>query len=137
MNYAQARQLKEGGWHWTSMNDGHVRTAWPCKRYIGPEDKPYDASCDPSEWERCEPHATQEEAERHFYDACLAEVKEEDYGEWHSCSVKGCDNPTKKGLGNRGDGLLFRGEPLCDEHRTKEMIAELRPFKGGISIAHS
>jgi len=139
MNYDEARELKEGGWHWTSMNDGRVRTAWPCRRLRYPDSKIAAATglrnLGPNDFETCEPHATREEAERHFYDACLADTRDHGAGDWSGCRV--CDAPTKTALGNLGLGRMFSPEPLCDEHRTREHLAELSPFHGGIALIHS
>lgn len=117
MNYDQARPLLDGtGFRWTTMNDGHSRTAWPCLECV-------------------EPHATAEAAERHFYDACLADVDEIRIGNWAGCRV--CDAPTKGGLGNRLDARLFRFEPLCKDHRTRDELAKLHPFSPDLQIIHS
>ena len=135
MNYDQARQTKDGGWHWTTMNDGLVRTAAPCIEF---EDMPIEEiGTRPSVVkQRCEPHATQEEAERHFYDYCLEQVKEWTTSEWHSCIV--CGAPTKRYLGNRHMGSLFSpGEAFCDEHFSPEALAEAEPFSPGIRLIHS
>lgn len=78
MNYDQARQLKDGGWHWTTMNDGVVRTAEPCIKHIGDESDPawFLMPYNPDDWERCEPHATREDAEKHFYEWCIESLAE-------------------------------------------------------------
>lgn len=137
MNYDQARQLKDGGWHWTTKNDGIVRTAEPCLKHIGDESdpawylKPYNAS----DWTRCEPHSTREEAERHFYEWCIESLKEDDLWDWTGCQV--CDAPTKKALGNRGMHMLITSVPLCDEHRNVDKVRELYPQPGGIALTHS
>lgn len=117
MNYDQARPLLDGTGHrWTTMRDGQSRTAWPCLECV-------------------EPHSTAESAERHFYDACLASVEEVRFGSWAGCRV--CDAPTKGGLGNRSDALLFSREPLCADHRNREQLAMLHPFKPGLQVIHS
>lgn len=136
MNYDEARQIESGGWHWTTMNDRKVRTAWPCLRYVGPE-KPLERmmNATPDDFERCAPHATREEAERHWYDACLEAVEESNFGDWSGCRV--CDAPTKKGLGNPQMSRAFHVDPLCDEHRTKETLSSLHPFKSGWQVIHS
>ena len=142
MNYDSARQVALtadalGGWHWTTMNDGRVRPAAPCRRYIGPPldhrlpFKPAEAS----DFETCEPHATKEEAERHFYDYSLEQVEEESYSSWQDCVV--CGAATKTGLGTRSMALLFSGDALCDAHLSKEKLAELHPFQPGYQLIHS
>jgi hypothetical protein len=140
MNYDQARELQEGGWHWTTMNDGVVRTAWPCLRYVGPNISNADfmeSPAKPEDFERCEPHASKEEAERHYYDASLAEVRERAFADWSGCRV--CDAPTKKTLENSGMAKAFslNMDFLCDEHRTREQLAALHPFKADLSLIHS
>lgn len=137
MNYDEARALESGGWHWTTMNDGRVRPAWPCRRYVGDcnlEDL-VAGNASPEDFETCEPHATREQAERHFYEACLEAVEEVRFGEWHGCAV--CDQPTKAGLGNRLLSRYFRPDPLCDEHRNREQLAQLHPFPPDLSLTHS
>lgn len=119
------------------MNDGRVRTAQPCIKFIGDPkllEPPY-APTKAEDWERCPPHATKEEAERHFYDFCLEQAKEHDGSHWMDCAK--CGAATKKMLGNMGLGDLFHIEPLCDEHRTKEVLADLHPFAPGIAMVHS
>lgn len=138
MNYDEAREISGGGWHWTSMNDGVVRTAQPC---IGPKgDIPADyligVTKEPIEWERCSPHATKEEAERHFYDWCLSRLVETECESAERCE-QGCGEWTNKTLENRGLSGLFKSVFLCDEHRSKEVVATLHPFRPGIQIIHS
>lgn len=117
MNYDQARQLADGsGWHWTSMNDGRVRTAGPCRDEA--------------------PHATREEAERHFYEHSLEQAKERKCS-WTACAVEGCPQPTQQTLGNTGFWLFFSETPLCDEHRSKDQLRELHPFTPGMELIHS
>ena len=144
MNYDEARELRDNesgetrGWHWTTQRDRTIRPAWPCHRYTG-DAKPEDllrGKADPADFETCEPHATREEAERHYYDACLEAVDELTFTDWSGCQV--CDEPTKKGLGSKLLSRLFASPtPLCDAHRTREQLAELRPFKPGLQSIHS
>lgn len=153
MNYDQARQLADGGWHWTSMNDGYVRTAWPCKRpadgvtfRLGTDmslgKTPISAwkagaiVPDDAAWITCEPHATREDAERHYYDASLEGATTEYAISWMACAVPECPEPTTKMLGNVGQEL-FNGDPLCDAHRTREQLAALHPFAPGLALIHS
>ena len=35
MNYDEAREFVRGGWRWSTMNDGVIRTAPPCIRFAG------------------------------------------------------------------------------------------------------
>lgn len=125
MNYDEARELKDGGWHWTTMNDGVVRTAPPCVRI----------PIDESTITHCDPHPTREDAERHFYDYSLSQLKESTFLSAKHCEY--CDTWTNKALGNRGLGLYFREVFLCDTHRTTERVAALHPFKPGIALIHS
>ena len=140
MNYDEARAIENKetgeivGWRWTSKNDGHIRTAWPCIDFapMAPED--YGRK-EPERTHLCPPHPTKEEAERHFYDACLAEIKESASLNW--CDCRKCGAPTKRLLGNRDYGSLFSSEPLCDEHCNAESLTDLHPFKTGIYLIHS
>lgn len=135
------------------MNDGHIRTAWPCMRAadgvafrfngdmsLGKTPViPWKAGAiipDDEAWITCEPHATREEAERHYYYASLESVRE--YGvSWSPCAVPECPNPADKMLGNIGMDKAFNGDPLCDEHRTREQLAALHPFTPGMASIHS
>lgn len=117
MNYDEARPLLDGtGFRWTTMRDGEARSAWPCRECV-------------------EPHTSAEEAERHFYDQCLATVEEIRFADWAGCRV--CDTPTKAGMGNRCLGRFFSTEPLCKDHRTRAELAKLHPFRPGIRLIHS
>ena len=140
MNYDEARPLKAGGWHWTTMNDGVVRTAQPCIRHVGEKSDPfwYMQPSKPEDWVCCEPHATREEAERHFYDWCLSTVEESRMSDQQlRCRVAGCDGWSDVLLGNRQLGHLFNGDPLCEAHRSKDQLALLHPFKPGMVLVHS
>lgn len=131
MNYDEARPLKDGGWHWTTMNDGRIRTAPPCIRLT-------NGDWEHPEFERCEPHATQEEAEHHLYVYSLSEVRERTWTSAHRCEAEGCEEWADKTLENDHFGQLFSaGTFLCDAHRTPEMLAELHPFQPGIRLIHS
>lgn len=150
MNYDKAREIPDKGWHWTTMNDRVIRTAWPCVRLKEGVTLSHEFGLppyDPDQWERCEPHATAEEATRHWYAASLAELHEETYGDWMGCqawlgmrpdgSAIVCDLPTKGGLGNRGMAGAFSGNALCEQHRTPEVVAALNPFHAGLEVIHS
>ena len=141
MNDDCARELTEGGWHWTRMNGDQIRTAAPCRLYIGPTDKPIwdPVYTDPANWQRCEPHATREEAERHFYDYCLENLVTETT-EWMNCQAKDCDAPARLWHHNRGIGMAFSGGlSLCTNHYpyADELIQERYPFESGMQIWHS
>lgn len=143
MNYDEARQVVTGpdslgGWRWTTMNDGVIRTAAPCRRYTGPVRTVAEMMREPvkgTDFTTCEPHASKEEAERHFYDYSLEQVEERDCS-WTSCSAH-CGNPANKTLGNLGMALYFQPTPLCDQHRSREELIALYPFKTGIALIHS
>ena len=138
MNYAKARPLKDGGWHWTTMRDGLVSLAPPCRRFIGnplPDIQPFPMPYNPDEWETCEPHATKEEAERHFHDWSIAEAREQGFGNWMGCAV--CDAPTKRGWGSAHFSAPYGVDPLCDAHYSAQTYADLHPFEPGIALLHS
>jgi hypothetical protein len=117
VNYDQALELETGGWHWTTFNDDVIRTAWPCLD--------------------CPPHATREEAERHFYEACLESVVERSTLESWRCAVSDCERPSWKTLGNPQMSRCFRPVPLCTEHCNRATLRELHPFEPGLSVIHS
>jgi hypothetical protein len=101
MNYYEARQTNDKtGWHYTCRNDDRI---WP----VG-----YCAEHDP--------HPTAEEAVQCFHRYLLDGQAEEQWADWTGCVV--CDTPTKKGLTTRRP--LGHAVPLCDEHRTPEVLAE-------------
>ena len=140
MNYDEAREVPGKGWHWTTMNNGIVRTAEPCIRHVGDESDPmwYLKPSTEAAWERCEPHATQEEAERHFYDWCLSTVAEIRLsGQMRRCRMDGCRTWTGTELGNRQMERLFNGDPLCAAHRNRETLALLHPFRPRLRVIHS
>jgi hypothetical protein len=117
LNYDQARELETGGWHWTTRNDDVIRTAWPCLD--------------------CPPHATREEAERHFYEACLESVIERSIMEWRGCVAPGCKRPAWTTLGNPQTSRYFRPVPLCTKHCNRDTLRSLRSFEPGIMLWHS
>lgn len=137
MNYDEARELPTGGWHWTSMNDGVIRTCPPCISFREPfdHDNPMKPVA-PENIVRCEPHATKEDAERHFYDSCLATLRESTWTAARKCE-RGCGTWADKSLGDPGMGGYFSDVFLCDFHRNAESVAELRPFKPDIQVVHS
>lgn len=119
MNYAQARLRSDGSgyWDWTTKNGDLIWRSAPCSQ-------------------ECK-HETSEDAERHFYEHSLASVEESDYeGEWR-CDFKGCEKRTSKGLGNASLSLTFRTTLLCDEHRNKESLRIILPFKADLRLIHS
>jgi hypothetical protein len=140
VNYDEARAIPGKGWHWTTMRDGVVRTAEPCIRHVGDETHPlwYMQPSKPEEWERCEPHATREEAERHYYDWCLSTATDIQLADQQlRCRAEGCEAWTDTELGNRQLERMFNGDPLCAEHRTRDVLATLHPFTPGLRSVHS
>lgn len=115
MNYDQPRALKSGGWHYTSMNDGRV---WPigyCRDH------------------RDEPHATEDEARRCYRRYELAECLRLDgtAGHWNPCTHPGCETLTNREAWIAPNGPFWL---LCDEHRTRDAVAELYGEMAGDSV---
>lgn len=135
MNYAEAREVKGGGWHWTSMNDGNVRTAAPCITIREREGWQLGDPIPEEDIKRCEPHATKEEAERHFYDWSLETLHESEWTSAQKCET-GCGAWSNKSLGNHFHGY-FGDVFLCDFHRNADRVAELKPFRPDIQLIHS
>lgn len=143
MNYDEARELASGGWHWTTKRGDQIRTAEPCIRYIGA--RPVDellldpqSRYNPTDWERCEPHATKKEAEQHYWRWLLEEqCKPITYEDWQSCRVEGCGEPAKQGWGTLGWQAIALNTPLCPTHNTKEQFDSMHPFKPGVAVIHS
>ena len=139
MNYDEAREIPGKGWHWTTMNNGVVRTAHPCIQI--PEMSFEDLMRKPlmgTDITRCPPHATKEEAERHYYDWCLSTVTEIELSNQQlRCRAEGCEAWTDTELGNRQLERMFNGDPLCDAHRNRETLALIHPFTPGLGSIHS
>lgn len=112
VNYDQPRQLKSGGWHYTSMNDGRI---WP----IG--------ACGSHG-----PHETEDDARRCYRDYELSQVELDrtTLGSWNPCEKDGCETLTNRAA-TQGAWHLWR---LCDEHRTREVVAELYGEMAGDSV---
>ena len=53
------------------------------------------------------------------------------------CRAEGCEAWTGTELGNRQLECMFNGDPLCDEHRTRETLALIHPFAPGLRSIHS
>ncbi|HUY52116.1 MAG TPA: hypothetical protein VMV92_41510 [Streptosporangiaceae bacterium] len=114
MNYDQPRPLKDGGWHYTSMNAVRVHPIGYCASHG--------------------PHATGDDARRCYRDYELNERLRLDFtiGHWNPCEApSGCETLT-----NRQAGVMPWGPSwlLCDEHRTKEVAAELYGELAGDSV---
>jgi hypothetical protein len=112
VNYDQPRQLKDGGWHYTQMNDDRI---WPigyCRDHG--------------------PHETEDEARRCYRDYELNErlLLNGTLGNWNPCEHPGCDVLTNRGVSIDG----WQKWRLCDEHRTRECCAELYGEMAGNSV---
>lgn len=135
MNYYEARQLSDKtGWHFTRMNDGVIWPVGYCSRWQQCPD------CTGEGCEKCQQrgivqvnedhvHATREEAEECFLRYLLDDISDENYGGWTDCEV--CGDATKQGLTSRRP--LGNGFPLCDEHRTPEILAGLTAWPSRIA----
>lgn len=113
MNYDQPRQLKDGGWHYTTFN-----------KRIGTFPIGYCASHGP--------HPTEDDARRCYRDYELNERLRLDttLGDYNPCERPGCETLTNR-------AVTIDGWPkwrLCDEHRTKEVCAELYGEMAGDSV---
>lgn len=115
MNYEQARQREsDGRWDWTVRNDDRIWATGPCG-------------------EHTDGHATAEEAERHFYDWEVANLKPYTIaGALHPCEI--CQAWSDGGLGTP-DG--FGGPILCAAHRNADGYQQVRPFAPGLTLIHS
>jgi hypothetical protein len=108
VNYDQPRELADkSGWHYTRMRDGEV---WP----LG------DCANHP-------PHATEDEA-RDCYTRYLLDHQvhlDGSWGDtWRHCRAEGCGKLTNR-FGRVGVWGIANTWPLCDAHRTREVIAAL------------
>lgn len=113
MNYDRARQLADGSWAWTTMNDGVLRYAGEC----GPEAT----------------HATQEEAEWCFWHWQLGRVRlvQLDLATLRTrnrCYVTGCQSWEDYQAVWPGG---FLRDSLCEEHATHAGVVALHPFTPG------
>lgn len=115
MNYYAARQRKDGRWDWTVMNDGVIRRCGPCSHHM-------------------DGHATKEEAERHFYDNELNNLRDvwSNSNAQMKCEVKSCGAWTQEGLVSTH--LFLTPIWLCDVHRDAEEIELIHPFSPGTEI---
>lgn len=119
MNYAGARQRQsDGRWDWTTMHDGRVWRSGPC---ISHDDG----------------HATQEEAERHFWEDELATVRrfvvpDDDAVTLKRCAV--CSVFTASHV-RFADG--FTTFDLCPDHQDRASLEKVYPFEAGRQIIHS
>lgn len=119
MNYLMARQLRQGGWHFTAMRDQLVWAIGYCREHG--------------------PHFTQEEAERCFhkyeldnahFDARIAPHTQ------HLCEFPGCRKWTQMGA-RWGWGGVGHLTLLCDEHRNREGLEQAHPFMPGMEVITS
>lgn len=114
MNYDQPRKLADGsGWHYTSRNDDRIFAIGYCREHP--------------------PHATEDEARRCYRDYELTERLRLDgtIGDWNLCEFPGCETLTNREAWLGGFGGGWR---LCDEHRTREVCAELYGELAGDSV---
>jgi hypothetical protein len=115
VNYDQPRQREDGsGWHYTTFN-----------RRIGTFPVGYCADH--------APHATEGEARACYRDYELNERLSLDVtlGSWNPCEApSGCETLTNRAA-QIGGWTLWR---LCDEHRTKGVVAELYGPLAGDSV---
>jgi hypothetical protein len=116
VNYYSARKRgNDNRWDWTCMNDGRIWKSPPCTEH---EDG----------------HATEEEAQRHFYDHELSRLRETTTGDdvRVKCEYQPCDGLTSHGL----VGIRYFTTPiyLCETHRNRSIVAKLYPFEEGIEI---
>jgi hypothetical protein len=115
VNYDQPRQLKTGGWHFTTMNDGRIGAIGYCADH------------------RDAPHPTEDEA-RACYNRYLLEQRtrlDGTLGSYNPCEAPaGCETLTNR-CATVGGWTMWR---LCDEHRTAEVVAELLGPLAGDSI---
>lgn len=146
MNYDEARQIAPtpdslGGWHWTTMNDGRIRTAAPCRLYTGPVRSVADMMRAPvrgSDFTTCAPHETREEAERHFYDYSREEAMAHEVDiSWSNCRYPECKNPANHALGVGRLDLFGSLTPLCDDHRNANGWEAANPFYTPMFLMHS
>jgi hypothetical protein len=106
VNYDQPRELADhSGWHYTSMNDGRVHAIGYCANH--------------------DPHPTKDEA----YDCYTRYKLDHDLrldgqwqDTWHRCLIEGCETLTDRHAWFAPWGPTYN---LCDEHRTREVVAEL------------
>lgn len=115
MNYDQPRQLQTGGWHYTTMNDGHIGAIGYCQDH------------------RDTPHATEDEARACYRNYVLEQRTRLDgtLGYYNPCEApSGCSVLTNRAVAIEGDPRWR----LCDEHRTAEVVAELYGPLAGNSI---
>lgn len=116
MNYDQPRQLEKGGWHFTTFNRriGTFPIGY-CRDHLN------------------EPHATEDEARRCYRNYLLDKRLDLDrctLSNYEQCAYPGCEMLTNR-------EAMIAGWPfkrLCDEHRTKEVCAELYGELAGDSV---
>jgi hypothetical protein len=141
VNYDQARQNTDGGWAWTSMNDGRIRTAGGCVTWPEGEPVTIEDALGPNPKPMGPPHshATKEEAERCHWRYELGKVRLErlDLGTLRQrgrCDVPECPN-WEDSRACWPDG--YRVDALCEEHATVETVIALHPFEAGMQEIHS
>lgn len=98
MNYLQAREKKDGGWHFTTMNDNAISPIGDCKNHA--------------------PHATKEEAEQCYSDYLLMHELRLGVSSNMQEKCKVCSAWTHKyaTIGN------IERIPLCEDHQNVESL---------------
>lgn len=103
MNHSTTRRLESGGWHFTTKSNGVVVPIGYCSEHEG--------------------HATEQEArecyKRYVLDHRLSLDPRLDATSQHKCKVCGA---WTTGMALVDEHAMFS---LCDEHRTREHVAEL------------
>jgi hypothetical protein len=115
LNYDQPRQLKSGGWHYTSRNDGQIWAIGYCADH------------------RDAPHDTEDEARACYNRYLLQERTQLDgkLGDYNPCEApSGCETLTSRCATVAG-WTMWR---LCDAHRTTEVVAGLLGPLAGDSV---
>lgn len=152
MNYDEARQRKDGRWDWTSRNGDHIHPVGYCAGWMDWTAEQAERVAMPLEYLQKEQerkdgpfrqkfhtdgHATQEEAERCFYEYCLDHAAEREWDQAQQCDFPGCETFTRKTLHPQFMGSVVSFTHLCDEHRNREGLQAARPFRGGMEVMHS
>lgn len=144
MNYEQARHIGSegpapGAWNWTTARDGAIWTSHPCAW----PDSPIPADWQPGQElvrtgrERCD-HATREEAERHHWDAEIADAPLVAVDVDRADAQYRCRYPECRAWATHAihwDG--FAWDDVCPEHTGEDARRVIRPFTLGLRVVHS
>jgi hypothetical protein len=151
MNYSQARQIKDengngtGKWHWTTMNDGHIRPDGYCSRWeTCPDCKGYSGimAFDPNKHcatcadkgiiiraDPCPGHDTPEGAAEHYRQYLLDNLAFDDIAmqnRQEKCRICGV---WTQGVARTRESIN-QVWVLCDEHRNRESVDRLLEAPG-------